>query len=70
MTRQDTEEFRGCGFIEFGSTEEADKAVRLDGKDVLGRCVLSIVSLSYENHLPFSYHACVSCRPIRIDWTD
>lgn len=37
MTRQGTEEFRGCGFIEFATSEEADKAIKLDGRELLGR---------------------------------
>lgn len=37
ISRQGTEEFRGCGFVEFGATEEADKAVKLDGRELLGR---------------------------------
>jgi RNA recognition motif-containing protein len=37
MTRVGTEEFRGCGFVEFGTSEAADRAVRLDGKELLGR---------------------------------
>ena len=30
---------QGCGFVEFSSTEEAERAFALDGKDLLGRCV-------------------------------
>ena len=37
LTRQGTEEFRGAAFIEFGTTEEADAAIALDGKELLGR---------------------------------
>eukprot|EP01038_Epipyxis_sp_PR26KG_P014919 gene14919-20068_t len=37
LTHKETEEFRGCGFIEFSSTEEADAAIKLDGKELLGR---------------------------------
>eukprot|EP01031_Cornospumella_fuschlensis_P039208 gene39208-47708_t len=36
LTHQGTNEFRGCAFIEFSSTEEADKAVELDGQELLG----------------------------------
>ena len=37
LTHKGTEEFRGCGFVEFGSSEEADKAMELDGAMLLGR---------------------------------
>ena len=30
---------KGCGFVEFGSTEEADRAIKLNGKELLGRYV-------------------------------
>ena len=31
--------FKGCGFVEFGSTEATDAAVRLNGRELLGRPV-------------------------------
>jgi nucleolin len=37
LTHKDSGDFRGCGFIEFGSTEEADEAIKLNGVEVLGR---------------------------------
>jgi len=37
LTRQDSGEFRGCAFVEFGSSEEADKAILKNGNDLLGR---------------------------------
>ena len=37
LTRQGSEEFRGGGFIEFDCTEAADKAIKLDGVELLGR---------------------------------
>jgi nucleolin len=37
LTHKGTEEFRGCGFMEFGTEEEAEAAMKLDGKEVLGR---------------------------------
>ena len=37
LTHKGTEEFRGCGFVEFGSSEEAEKAMELDGAMLLGR---------------------------------
>lgn len=61
MTRQGSEEFRGCGFVEFASTEEADKAIKLDGKELLGRCFLWLNKTTCLH---------MSSRPIRIDWTD
>ncbi|CAM9824276.1 unnamed protein product [Ectocarpus fasciculatus] len=39
LTRKDTGEFRGCGYCEFGTTEEADKAIKLNGVELLGRPV-------------------------------
>jgi nucleolin len=37
LTRKGTEEFRGCGFVEFYNTEAAEEAIKLDGKELLGR---------------------------------
>lgn len=37
LTHKGTEEFRGCGFVEFSHTDEADRAIKLDGKELLGR---------------------------------
>jgi hypothetical protein len=37
LTRKGTEEFRGCGFIEFSSSEAADEAIKKDGLELLGR---------------------------------
>jgi RNA recognition motif-containing protein len=28
---------QGAGYVEFGSSEEADKAMKQDGKELLGR---------------------------------
>ena len=37
LTHKDSGEFRGCGFVEFSKAEEAEKAMELDGHDLLGR---------------------------------
>lgn len=37
LTRQGTEEFRGGGFVQFSNTDEVDKAIKLDGVELLGR---------------------------------
>ncbi len=37
LTNRDSGEFRGCGFVEFSNSEEADKAMQLDGTELLGR---------------------------------
>lgn len=37
LTHRDTGDFRGCGFIQFATTEEADEALKLNGKELLGR---------------------------------
>lgn len=37
ICHKETNEFRGVGFVEFGTSEEADKAILLDGKELLGR---------------------------------
>jgi nucleolin len=37
LTKQDTGEFRGCGFVQFATSEECDKAKQLDGTMLLGR---------------------------------
>jgi len=37
LTNVDTGEFRGCGFVEFIDSESADKAVLLNGTELLGR---------------------------------
>lgn len=37
LTNRDTGDFRGCGFVEFSNSEEADKAMQLDGQELLGR---------------------------------
>ena len=39
LTRKGTEEFRGCGFIEFSSSEAADEAIKKDGLELLGRSI-------------------------------
>lgn len=39
LTNRDSGEFRGCGFVEFSNSEEADKAMLLDGAELLGRPV-------------------------------
>ena len=36
LTNRDSGEFRGCGFVEFSNSEEADKAMLLDGAELLG----------------------------------
>jgi nucleolin len=37
LTKKDTGEFRGCGFVEFSSPQEAEAAMLLDGEELLGR---------------------------------
>lgn len=37
LEHSDTGKFKGCGFITFGSPEEAVKAVAMNGADILGR---------------------------------
>eukprot|EP01036_Dinobryon_divergens_P026716 gene26716-35395_t len=37
LTHKDSGEFKGCGYVEFRTTEEADAAIKLDGKELLGR---------------------------------
>jgi len=37
LTRKDSGEFRGCGFIEFQTGEEALEAMKKDGMELLGR---------------------------------
>ncbi|RYY88668.1 RNA-binding protein [archaeon] len=37
LTHQGSNEFRGCAFVEFSSTEEADRAIERDGHELLGR---------------------------------
>lgn len=37
LTNKDTGDFRGCGYIEFTTTEEADEAFKLDGATLMGR---------------------------------
>lgn len=32
-------QFKGCGFLEFTTTEATDEAVKLNGSDLLGRRV-------------------------------
>lgn len=32
-------QFKGCGFIEFATTEATDEAVKLNGSDLMGRSV-------------------------------
>jgi len=41
-------DFKGCGTIEFDSVEAAQKAVALDGSDVMGRAVK--VGFSHKNN--------------------
>ena len=31
---------QGCGFVEFSASEEADRAIKLNGRELLGRYVL------------------------------
>lgn len=40
LTHQSSGEFRGCGFVEFRNTEDADKAIKLNGKELLGRPII------------------------------
>ena len=40
LTHKDSGEFKGCGYIEFDTTEAADKAIAYDGAMVLGRYAL------------------------------
>jgi len=37
LTHKDTGEFRGCGYIQFATTEAADKAKLLDGQMLIKR---------------------------------
>lgn len=37
LTHKGSEEFRGCGFVEFEKAEDAENAMKLDGKELLGR---------------------------------
>ena len=37
VTQKDSGEFRGFGFVEFATTAGADKAILLNGKELLGR---------------------------------
>lgn len=37
LTHKDTGDFRGCGFIQFATSEAADKAMALNGKEIMGR---------------------------------
>lgn len=39
LTDRETQEFKGCGFVEFYATEAVDKFVVHNGKDVLGRAI-------------------------------
>lgn len=39
LTDRETQEFKGCGFIEFFDTESVDKFVAHNGKDVMGRSI-------------------------------
>jgi len=39
LTKQDTGEFRGCGFIEFYTTEAVDEAIKLAGTEMHGRAL-------------------------------
>ena len=37
LTHKDSGDFRGCGFVEFENSEQADAAIKLNGKELLGR---------------------------------
>lgn len=37
LTHKDTGNFKGCGFVQFGSVESSDKVVKQTGADILGR---------------------------------
>ena len=40
LTDRDTQQFKGCGFVEFADPDSAlDKAAKLNGKDLLGRSI-------------------------------
>eukprot|EP00591_Stephanopyxis_turris_P012554 CAMPEP_0195507850 /NCGR_PEP_ID=MMETSP0794_2-20130614/1216_1 /TAXON_ID=515487 /ORGANISM="Stephanopyxis turris, Strain CCMP 815" /LENGTH=413 /DNA_ID=CAMNT_0040634663 /DNA_START=62 /DNA_END=1303 /DNA_ORIENTATION=+ len=39
LTDRESGEFKGCGFVEFYSTEDVDKFATLNGKDVKGRSI-------------------------------
>lgn len=39
LTDRETQEFKGCGFIEFHDTESVDKFVAKNGNDVMGRSI-------------------------------
>lgn len=40
LTKRETGEFRGQGFVEFATTEMAEKAVLLNGHKLLGRPII------------------------------
>lgn len=37
LTHKDSGEFKGCGFVQFASTESSDKVVKANGATILGR---------------------------------
>jgi RNA recognition motif. (a.k.a. RRM, RBD, or RNP domain) len=39
LTDRTTGEFRGCGFLEFPTVEDADKAATMHGKELQGRAL-------------------------------
>ena len=39
---------QGAGYIEFSTTEEADAAMKLDGKELLGRYVHALLEVLYS----------------------
>jgi nucleolin len=39
LTDRNTGEFRGCGFLEFSTVEDADKAATMHGKELQGRAL-------------------------------
>jgi len=39
LTHKDSGEFKGCGFVQFGSVESVDKCVAKSGSDCMGRAI-------------------------------
>jgi nucleolin len=39
LTDRNTGEFRGCGFLEFPTVADADKAATMHGKELQGRAL-------------------------------
>jgi nucleolin len=39
LTDRESGEFKGCGFIDFASTDGVDEFVKLNGQDLMGRSI-------------------------------